>query len=79
VSLATTDGRIEADYVLPNEDNDTPHSEYLFSDEYETTDAELHYRGGDWVLHIHCKRDGSPTCRNRQLLRTERFSGLTSA
>ncbi|MFB6168262.1 MAG: RNA-guided endonuclease TnpB family protein, partial [Haloferacaceae archaeon] len=53
VSLATTDGRIEADYVLPGEDSNTPHSEYLFSDEYETTGAELHYRDGDWVLHIH--------------------------
>ena len=60
VSLATTDGRIEADYVLPDEDSDTPHSEYLFSDEYETTSAELHYRDGDWVLHIHCKRDVEP-------------------
>ncbi|MDS0252444.1 RNA-guided endonuclease InsQ/TnpB family protein [Haloarcula argentinensis] len=60
VSLATTDGRIEADYVLPDEDSDTPHSAYLFSDEYETTSAELHYRDGDWVLHIHCKRDVEP-------------------
>ncbi|QLG47831.1 RNA-guided endonuclease InsQ/TnpB family protein [Natrinema halophilum] len=58
VSLATTDGRIEADYVLPDEDSDTPHSEYLFSDEYETTGAELHYRDGSWVLHIHCKKEG---------------------
>jgi putative transposase len=57
VSLATTDGRIEADYVLPDEDSDTPHSEYLFSDKYETTGAELHYHDGDWVLHVHCKRD----------------------
>jgi len=57
VSLATTDGRIEADYVLPDEDSDTPHSEYLFSDGYETTGAELHYRDGDWMLHIHCKKD----------------------
>ena len=57
VSLATTDGRIEADYVLPDEDNDTPHSEYLFSDEYETTGVELHYDDGEWVLHIHCKTD----------------------
>ena len=24
---------------------------------YETTGAELHYRNGDWVLHIHCKTD----------------------
>ena len=57
VSLATTDGRIEADYVLPDEKSDTPHSEYLFSEEYETTGAELHYHDGDWILHIHCKRD----------------------
>lgn len=33
VSLATTDGHIEADYILPAEDSNTPHSEYLFSDE----------------------------------------------
>ena len=57
VSLATTDGRIEADYILPDEDSDTPHSKYLFSDEYETTGAELHSHDGDWVLHIHCKTE----------------------
>ena len=57
VSLATTNGRVEADYVLPDEDSDTPHAEYLFSDEYETTGAELHYQDGDWMLHIHCKKD----------------------
>jgi len=57
VSLATTDGRVEADYVLPDEDSDTPHVEYLFSDEYETTGAELHRKHGEWQLHIHCKMD----------------------
>jgi putative transposase len=57
VSLATTDGRIEADYILPDEDSDTPHAEYLFSDDYETTGAELHYCDGNWVLHIHCKKE----------------------
>ncbi|MDB2284727.1 transposase [Halorubrum ezzemoulense] len=57
VSLATTDGRIEADYVLPDDEQDTPHAEYLFSDEYETTGAELHYRDSDWMLHIHCKME----------------------
>ena len=57
VSLATTDGRIEADYVLPGENSDTPHAEYLFSDEYETTGAELHRKHGDWQLHIHCKKE----------------------
>jgi len=58
VSLATTDGRIEAEYVLPDEHSDTPHSKYLFSDEYETTGAELHSCDGDWVLHVHCKMEG---------------------
>ncbi len=57
VSLATTDGRIEADYVLPDENSDTPHAEYFFSDEYETTGAELHYSNGNWMLHIHCKME----------------------
>ena len=57
VSLATVDGRIEADYVLPDEDRDTPHAEYLFLDEYETTGAELHYRNGTWMLHIHTKTE----------------------
>src|SRR6056297_3208342 len=57
VSLATTDGRVEADYVLPNEGSDTPHTKYFFSDEYETTGAELHYTNGNWMLHIHCKQE----------------------
>jgi hypothetical protein len=78
-SLATTEGRVEADYVLPDEANDTPHSEYLFSDEYEITGAEPHYRDGDWVLHIHCKTEVESDTRTRQPPRTERFSGLTSA
>jgi transposase len=55
VSLTTTNDRIEADYVLPDRDSDTPNSEYLFSDEYETTGAELHSRDGNWVLHIYYK------------------------
>jgi transposase, IS605 OrfB family, central region len=57
VSLATVDGRIEVDYVLPDNERDTPHAEYFFSDEYETTGAELHYSNGNWMLHIHCKKD----------------------
>jgi hypothetical protein len=39
MSLATVDGRIEADCVLPDAERDTPHAEHLFSDEYETTGA----------------------------------------
>jgi IS605 OrfB family transposase len=57
VSLATVDGRIKAEYVLPDDERDTPHAEYFFSDEYETTGAELHYSNGNWMLHIHCKTE----------------------
>jgi hypothetical protein len=56
-SLVTTEGRIEADYAQPVENSDTPHADYFFSDEYETTGAELHYTNGNWMLHIHCKLD----------------------
>jgi IS605 OrfB family transposase len=56
VSLATVDGRIEADYVLPDPERDTPHAEYLFTDDYEVTGAELHRKHGEWQLHIHCKQ-----------------------
>ncbi|WP_181685231.1 RNA-guided endonuclease InsQ/TnpB family protein [Halorhabdus salina] len=57
VSLATTDGRVEADYRLPEDMDGTPHAEYLFSDEYEVTGAELHRKHGEWQLHIHTKTD----------------------
>ncbi len=55
VSLATVDGRLEADYVLPADSDGTPHDEYLSSDAYEVTGAELHHKHGDWQLHVHCK------------------------
>ena len=57
VSLATTDGRVEADYQLPENIDGTPHAEYLFSDNYEVTGAELHRKHGEWQLHINCKTD----------------------
>ena len=57
VSLATTDGRIEADYRLPDDMDGTPHAEYLFADDYEVTGAELHRKHGEWQLHIHIKTD----------------------
>ena len=83
VSLATVDERIEADYILPDEDSDTPHSEYLFSDESETTGTELDYSNGEWVLHVHCKKELESDTSKQHHPRTEleRFlvSGLTSA
>ncbi len=57
VSLATVDGRIEVEYVLPDEDRDTPHSRYLDNDAYEVTGAELHNKDGKWFLHLRTKTE----------------------
>jgi IS605 OrfB family transposase len=58
-SLSTVGGRITAEYVLPGETRDTPHSQYLVSDEYETTGATLHYREttDEFYLHVRTKAD----------------------
>ncbi|NHN46451.1 IS200/IS605 family element transposase accessory protein TnpB [Halostella sp. JP-L12] len=58
-TLATVDGRITAGYVLPDEDRDTPHLQYLFSADYEITGATLHYRehSDEFYLHIRTKAD----------------------
>ena len=60
VSLATVDGRIEVEYVLPDEDHNTPHSRYLDNDDYEVTGAELHNKGGEWVLRLRTKAEVEP-------------------
>ena len=43
------DGRVEAEYVLP--DGDVPPSTY-FAKEWEKREATLHHRDGDYYLHI---------------------------
>ena len=57
VSLATVDGRIEVEYILPDANRDTPHSRYLDTDDYEVTGAELHHRDGEWFLHLRTKTE----------------------
>ena len=59
VSLATVDGRVELDYILPRNLEDTPHEQYLFNPAYDVTSAELHHRpsSDEWYLHIHCEQD----------------------
>jgi IS605 OrfB family transposase len=64
-SLSTIEGRIEVRYVLPDEDRDSPHARYLFNDDYEVTGAELHYRDGDWFLHVRTKADIEPETPNK--------------
>ncbi|PHQ40130.1 transposase [Halorubrum persicum] len=55
--LSTVDGRVTAEYVLPDKTRDTPHSKYLRSERWETTGATLHYRRGDFYLHVRTKAD----------------------
>ena len=57
MSLATVDGRIEIDYVLPDPERDTPHSRYLDTDDFEVTSAELHHRDGEGFLHLRTKAE----------------------
>jgi IS605 OrfB family transposase len=56
-SLSTVDGRVTVEYVLPDESRDTPHSEYLRSEQWETTGATLHYRRGEFYLQVRTKAD----------------------
>ena len=56
-TLSTVEGRITADYVLPDGNRETPHSEYLFDDDYEVTGGELHFRDGEFYLHVRTKAD----------------------
>jgi hypothetical protein len=57
VSLATVDSRVEADYLLPENREGTPHQQYLFNDDSDITSAELHQKHGEWQLHICCTTD----------------------
>ncbi|MEF8854289.1 MAG: hypothetical protein V5A24_02165 [Haloarculaceae archaeon] len=57
VLVATVDGRLELDYALPAADRDTPHSRYLFNEDYEVTSAELHCRDGEWFRHLRTKAE----------------------
>jgi len=54
-TLATVDGRVEAQFVLPD-DPDAPQHEYL-SESWERNEATLHHRDGDWYLHISVTKD----------------------
>jgi hypothetical protein len=56
-TLATVDGRVTAEYILPDESDDSPHSQYLLNDDYETTRATLHDREGSLFLHVRTKAD----------------------
>ena len=51
-TLSTVEGRITARCVLPDYERETPRSGYLFNDDYDVTGGELHYRDGEFYLHV---------------------------
>ena len=53
VSLTTygEHARVRADLVLPENEDGYQH-QYLNSDQWEPTESTLHYRNGDWYLHL---------------------------
>jgi IS605 OrfB family transposase len=54
VSLSTVDGRIEADYVFPEDKTDTPFEEYFDNDDWQFRTSMLHYKPfkDEFWLHI---------------------------
>lgn len=72
VSLTThgDHSRVRADLVLP-EDDDGYQYQFLDSDEWEPTESTLHYRDGEWYLHLGVrkrKRDPEETTGNGTVL-----------
>ena len=50
VSLSTSDGRVECDYILLD-DSEAPPTKYVSSEDYEFRMGHLQYHDGDWYLH----------------------------
>lgn len=55
-TLASVDGRVNAEYVLPPE-GDNPQTNYLRNDEWELRESTLHYRDGEYYLHVGVAKD----------------------
>jgi putative transposase len=60
VSLSTPDGRIECNYILP-ENPDIPPTKYVANEDYEFRRATLHRRDGDWYLHASMLKEDDDT------------------
>jgi len=61
VSLSTVNGRIECDYVIPDNPEGTPIGEYLLNDDYEFRMSTLQYDHptGSFSLHARMRRTTS--------------------
>ncbi|WP_252491091.1 RNA-guided endonuclease InsQ/TnpB family protein [Natronococcus zhouii] len=55
VSLSTIDGRIECDYILPD-DSETPPTKYVSDEDFEFRMAHLQYYDNDWYLHASMRK-----------------------
>lgn len=60
-SLATPDGRVEVEYILPAETGGTPFGEYVDSGDYDINGATLHHRNGSFYLHLRAKTEVDET------------------
>ena len=58
-TLAAVNGRVKAEYVLPPE-GENPQTTYLRNDEWELRESTLHYRDGDYYLHVGVAKDDEP-------------------
>lgn len=55
VSLSTVDGRIECDYVLPDDSEGTPIGEYLLNEDYEFRMSTLQYDRLTESFYLHAR------------------------
>jgi len=62
VSLTThgDHARVRADLVVPDDEDGYQH-QYLASDEWEPTESTLHYRHGEWYLHLGFRKPDTNT------------------
>ncbi|WP_435156342.1 RNA-guided endonuclease InsQ/TnpB family protein [Haladaptatus sp. DFWS20] len=58
-TLAAVNGRVKAEYVLPSK-GENPQTTYLRNDEWELRESTLHYRDGDYYLHVGVAKDDEP-------------------
>ncbi|MFC6758105.1 MULTISPECIES: RNA-guided endonuclease InsQ/TnpB family protein [Haloarcula] len=55
VSLSTVNGRVECDYVLPDESEGTPIGEYLLNEDYEFRMSTLQYDRATESFYLHAR------------------------
>jgi putative transposase len=56
-TLSTTDERVSAEYVFPEETGNTPFETYWNNPEWEKNSATLHKRDGAYYLHVNFQKE----------------------